>query len=134
MEQTSSRRPPVGGLLEAARSRMEHLEPAAASQAMSDGALLIDTRCADALDADAIVPGWVHVPLSVLYWRPDATSGYADARLTDTERQVILKYAHGYSSSLAAATMREHGFSRSTDVIGGFEAWATAGLPITRAS
>ena len=36
----------------------------------------------------------------------------------------------GYSSTLAARDLRELGFARATDVIGGFRAWAEAGLPI----
>jgi rhodanese-related sulfurtransferase len=38
--------------------------------------------------------------------------------------------AHGYSSSLAAATLLDLGFDHATDVIGGFEAWLAAGLPV----
>lgn len=38
--------------------------------------------------------------------------------------------AHGYSSSLAAATLRDLGFSLAADVAGGFEAWVAAGLPV----
>jgi len=43
---------------------------------------------------------------------------------------VVLICAHGYSSSLAAATLEQLGFAHPTDVVGGFEAWATAGLPL----
>ena len=35
----------------------------------------------------------------------------------------------GYSSSLAAASLRSLGVD-ATDVIGGVEAWAAAGLPL----
>jgi len=42
---------------------------------------------------------------------------------------VILVCAHGYSSSLAAATLLDLGFRGATDIVGGFEAWAAAGLP-----
>jgi len=38
--------------------------------------------------------------------------------------------AHGYSTSLAAATLQELGFSRATDVVGGFAAWEAADLPV----
>ena len=41
--------------------------------------------------------------------------------------------AHGYSSSLAAATLQTLGFSRATDLVGGFEAWKDQGLPVTPA-
>jgi rhodanese-related sulfurtransferase len=123
----------IDELLERARAGLERLEPAAAFEAMAGGALLVDTRCAELREADGTVPGSVHVPLSVLYWRLDPASGYDDPALSDLERQVILLCAHGYSSSLAAATLRELGFASATDVVGGFEAWLAAGLPVERA-
>ena len=46
------------------------------------------------------------------------------------ETRVILICRHGYSSSLAAAQLQELGFADATDVIGGFEAWRAAGLPV----
>jgi rhodanese-related sulfurtransferase len=59
----------------------------------------------------------------------DPTSGHHDPALTNPDRQVILICAHGYSSSLAAATLQDLGYPLATDVIGGFEAWVAAGLP-----
>ena len=44
----------------------------------------------------------------------------------------MLLCRQGYSSSLAAAQLREIGFERATDVIGGVEGWIAAGLPIER--
>ncbi|HEX8940918.1 MAG TPA: rhodanese-like domain-containing protein [Candidatus Limnocylindrales bacterium] len=120
----------VGNLLEAARARLERLEPAAAAAAQRDGALVVDTRCAELRRATGVIPGSVHVPLSVLFWRLDETSGYADSRLADRSRQVVLVCADGYSSSLAAATLLDLGFPRATDLVGGFGAWAAAGLPV----
>ena len=120
----------IGGLLEAARARFERLEPGAALAALDDGALLIDTRCAELRRDSGVIPGSVHIPLSVLFWRLDPTSESADPGLADPERRVVLICAHGYSSSLAAATLVELGYARATDVVGGFEAWAAAGLPV----
>ena len=123
----------IGALLEAARSRLERLEPEAALRAQAGGALFVDTRGAELRRDEGVIPGSVHVPLSVLYWRLDQTSGHSDPALTDTDRQVVLCCAHGYSSSLAAATLRDLGFSRATDIVGGFEAWTAAGLPVMAA-
>ena len=120
----------VNDVLEAARASIDRLEPAAALAEARDGALLIDTRCAELRVETGVIPGSVHVPLSILYWRLDPASGHEDPALADPERRVILVCAHGYSSSLAAATLREIGFARATDVIGGFEAWQAAGLPV----
>jgi rhodanese-related sulfurtransferase len=120
----------IGELLEAARARLDRLDPIAAHQALLDGALLIDTRGADLRREMGIIPGSVHVPLSVLYWRLDPSSESRDPQLADLERRVVLICAHGYSSSLAAATLKQLGFTQATDVVGGFEGWARDGLPV----
>jgi rhodanese-related sulfurtransferase len=44
---------------------------------------------------------------------------------------VILICNEGYQSSLAAATLKRYGID-ATDIIGGFQAWREAGLPILR--
>jgi rhodanese-related sulfurtransferase len=123
----------VAGLLVKARARLQRLDPTLAAAAARDGAVIIDTRCADLRRESGVIPGSVHVPLSVLYWRLDPTSASSDPLLSDLDRQLILVCAHGFSSSLAAATLRELGFSRATDVDGGFEAWVSAGLPVEAA-
>lgn len=122
----------IDGLLAAARDRIERLTPEGASSAMADGALLVDTRCGDDRRKTGTIPGSVHVPLSVLFWRLDPSSGHDDPALADLGRPIVLICAHGYSSSLAAATLRDLGFASVADVIGGFEAWAAAGLPVLR--
>ena len=127
-----SERQTIDGFLAAARSRIDRLPPEAASRAMTEGALLVDTRCADLRRETGTIPGSVHVPLSVLFWRLDPSSGHDDPALSDLARPIVLICAHGYSSSLAAATLRDLGFASVADVIGGFEAWAAAGLPVLR--
>lgn len=124
----------ISELLEAARAGLDRLEPAAAQRAMADGAILVDTRCGDARRELGTIPGSVHAPLSVLYWRVDPTSGHDDPRLSAGDRRLILLCADGYSSSIAAATLRQLGFADATDVIGGFSAWRRAGLPIAPAA
>ena len=120
----------IDGLLADARRRIERLPPEVAYRALSDGALLVDTRCAELRRERGAIPGSVHVPLSVLFWRLDPSSAYDDPALSDLARPVVLICAHGYSSSLAAATLRDLGFVGVADVIGGFEAWSAAGLPV----
>lgn len=129
-----SHRLTVNDLVAASRARIARLDPHAARSAVDDGAILIDTRCAEQRRETGVIPGSIHVPLSVLYWRLDPSSGFNDPRVADPERQVILVCAHGYSSSLAAATLQDLGFSRATDVEGGFAAWQGAGLPIEAAT
>lgn len=125
----------VNDLLDDARARLDRLEPADAHRAVLDeGAILLDTRCAELRRETGVVPGSIHVPLSVLYWRLDPASGHEDPRISDPAAWIVLLCAHGYSSSVAAATLRDLGFDRATDVVGGFEAWAAAGLPVEPAT
>jgi rhodanese-related sulfurtransferase len=122
----------INDLLAAARARLDRLDPGAARAEADSGAIVIDTRCAEARRKTGVIPGSVHVPLSVLFWRLDTSSGHDDKGLSDRERRVILVCADGYSSSLAAATLRDLGFLRATDLVGGFNGWAQAGLPVER--
>lgn len=125
----SSRRT-IGELLDAARGQIDRLSPEMAWSGMDAGDVLVDLRCQESRAETGVVPGSLHIPLSVLYWRLDPGSEYANSRLTDPLGRVILMCAHGYSSSLAAATLRDLGYEQATDIVGGFEAWAAAGLPV----
>ncbi len=120
----------IDDLLEAARTRLDRLTPAAALRAQLDGAIVVDTRAADVRLGTGQIPGSLHIPLSVLYWRLDPASGFDDPRVSDRTTRIVLVCAHGYSSSLAAATLHDLGFSRATDMVGGFRAWAAEGLPV----
>lgn len=97
---------------------------------MHEGSILVDTRDGDVRSRDGCIPDSVHIPLSVLEWRVDPTSGYQSAALAGGEDHLILICHEGYSSSLAAVRLHELGFGNTTDVIGGFVAWAAAGLPV----
>jgi rhodanese-related sulfurtransferase len=124
----------VEQLLEAARRRIERLEPEAAWAAASSGdALIVDIRSADDRRATGIVPGSLHVPRTVLEWRADLSSPWHNPHLAGRDRRVLLLCSHGYSSSLAAATLVDLGFGRAGDVVGGFERWYRLGLPVVPA-
>jgi rhodanese-related sulfurtransferase len=69
----------------------------------------------------------------VLEWRVDPECEYRNPVACDVERELVLMCADGYSSSLAAATLRELGFTHATDMVGGFTAWQAAGLPVSPA-
>ena len=117
----------IDDFLDRSRSRLVRLTPEAARAAVDNGAVIVDTRPLDQRRAQGLVPGAVVVCRNVLEWRADGTSGHADVRLVD--RHLIVMCAEGYSSSLAAAALQEIGL-RATDMVGGFEAWRDAGLPV----
>jgi MFS family permease len=118
-------------LLAEARTQIApRLEPERAYEASFRGALLIDLRSQDERRQRGIIPRSLHIPRSVLEWRVDPDSGYSNPHIGSLERQLVLFCADGYSSSLAAATLRELGCRNATDMIGGFTAWKAAGLPV----
>jgi rhodanese-related sulfurtransferase len=65
-----------------------------------------------------------------LEWRFDPTSTARLPVATDHGVQVIVFCSEGYTSSLAAASLQDLGLWRATDMVGGFEAWRGAGLPV----
>ena len=89
--------PTIDELVAAARSRLDRLSPVDVRAEVDAGALIVDTRCGEARTANGLIPGSVHVPLSVLYWRLDPTSGHDEKALSDRHRQIILVCADGYS-------------------------------------
>jgi rhodanese-related sulfurtransferase len=116
-------------MLTEARSRIRRYTPLEAAAA---DVLLVDLRSHDERARDGIIPGSVHVPRSVLEWRCDQDSGYANPVLAG--RRLVLVCAHGHSSSLAAASLVDLGLDDAGDLDGGFEAWQEAGLAVAAAA
>ena len=124
----------VDELLAAARRRIEpRRTPAQAYEALGAGALIIDLRSNDDRRECGVVPGSIHIPRSVLEWRVDPDCEFRNPAACDLEREVILMCADGFSSSFAAHSLRELGFNRATDLVGGFGAWKAEGLPLRQA-
>ncbi len=124
----------IDELLAAARSRIARVTPQEAALRMASGGVLVDIRPAAQRSQEGEVPGALVVERNVLEWRFDPAS---DARLpeaTGFDVDVIVLCSEGYTSSLAADALRSIGLHRATDVIGGFSAWASAGLPTTGGS
>jgi rhodanese-related sulfurtransferase len=128
-------RPPrtADELLRDARSRIERLTPQQAHAAARDGALVVDIRSERARERGGVVPGSVHVPRTVLEWRLDPSSPWRNPYVAGTGVRIVVLCDHGWSSSLAAATLVELGYEGTADVAGGFEAWLAAGLPVAAA-
>jgi rhodanese-related sulfurtransferase len=120
----------VEDLLAAARARLERLSAAQAALAVADGgALLVDIRPAWQRAQDGEISGALVVERNHLEWRlhPRSASRLSWAR---PGQRWIVVCAEGYTSSLAAASLRSIGVD-ATDMIGGIHAWRTAGLPLT---
>ncbi len=119
----------VADLLTDARSGIRRYNPAEAPARAANGSVLVDLRSHDERERDGVIPGSVHVPRSVLEWRVDEHSGFANQHVAQRDLELILVCNEGYSSSLAAAGLRGLGFSRVADLAGGFQAWRAADMP-----
>jgi rhodanese-related sulfurtransferase len=119
----------IDELLAAARSCLQRLRPAEALRAMESGATLIDIRADSQIARDGTIAGALVVPRNVLEWRLDPASENRHPAAPQLGDHVILICDEGYQSSLAAAALQQLGFTRATDVAGGFQAWRAARLP-----
>lgn len=117
----------VDEVLTAARAELDRPDPNEA--AALDGALFVDIRPERNRAAEGEIPGSVPVERIVLEWRLDPGGDHRIAGFTE-DTLVVVVCNEGYSSSLAARDLRAVGLHRATDLVGGFRAWAAAGLPV----
>lgn len=118
----------VDRILESARGGLARLTPQQAWTAAKGGALLVDTRTAVQRGRQGEIPGALVIDRTVLEWRLDPTSPHRIPEAVPGVRVIVL-CRQGYSSSLAAASLRSLGVD-ATDVVGGVEAWHADGLPL----
>jgi rhodanese-related sulfurtransferase len=121
----------ISDLLDEARERLgQRPTPREAHAAARSGAaILVDIRAGDVVARDGSIPGAIHHQRTVIEWRADPDCEWRDDRIADLDAPLILFCSQGFSSSLAAQTLRELGFTRATDMDGGFDAWKDEGLP-----
>jgi rhodanese-related sulfurtransferase len=119
----------IADVLAAARARLTRLAPADAATAVRGGARLVDIRPGWQRLAEGTVPGAVVIERNHLEWRLDPASDARVAEAVDHDVAWVVLCSEGYTSSLAAAALQDLGIHRATDVVGGYRAWAEAGLP-----
>lgn len=108
-------------LLESARQGLDRVHPADLPAEIDAGALVVDIRPVEQRRRDGDLPGALVIDRNVLEWRLDPTSPYHVPEVTDAGRRIIIVCNEGYGSSLAAATLRQLGLKRVTDLVGGFQ-------------
>jgi rhodanese-related sulfurtransferase len=123
-------RPAIDRELDRARRRIRRIAAEVAAAEMQRGALLIDTRSESQRATQGEIPGALPIERNVLEWRLDPTSPWRVPEMTGTDIPVIVICAQGYSSTLAALSLQRLGLTNVSDVIGGFEAWQAAGMPV----
>ncbi|CAL9349681.1 hypothetical protein SUDANB95_00437 [Actinosynnema sp. ALI-1.44] len=114
-------------LLDEARRELRRVTPAELEHL--ENALVVDIRPRHDRAAEGEVPGSVAVERIVLEWRLDP---HGDHRIPgfDADTTVVVLCNEGYASSLAARDLQRVGLRHATDLVGGFRAYAAAGLPV----
>jgi rhodanese-related sulfurtransferase len=118
-----TRRVAIDVLLENARRGIARVQPADLASEMAAGALVVDTRPVDQRQRDGELPGALIIDRNVLEWRLDPTCPHHIPEADNANVRVVIVCNEGYSSSLAAATLRQLGLERAADLVGGFQAW-----------
>jgi rhodanese-related sulfurtransferase len=120
----------VDDLLARARTGWVRLTATEAFEAARGGALLVDTRTEVQRSRTGNLPGALVIDRTVLEWRLDPTS---ENRIPEAggRPRIVVVCRQGFSSSLAARSLRDLGLD-ATDVVDGVEGWVAAGLPMTQ--
>jgi rhodanese-related sulfurtransferase len=111
----------IDALLDAARARLDRVDPTELAAVVDAGALVVDIRPEASRRDEGDLPGAVVVERNVLEWRLDPTGPDA-LPIAREGRRIVLVCNEGYASSLAAATLVDLGLD-ATDLVGGFRAW-----------
>ena len=119
-------------LVAEAKQQTKSISPADAHcQQQAGDAILIDIRDIRELQRDGRIEGAFHAPRGMLEFWADPDSPY-HKEIFATEGELVLFCASSWRSALAAKTLQDMGFSNIRDMDGGFTAWKTASLPITK--
>ncbi|MEY2419817.1 MAG: hypothetical protein QOG90_2497 [Actinomycetota bacterium] len=115
-------------MLDEARRDLDRVAPEDLADELAAGALVVDIRPETDRRAHGELPGAVAVERIHLEWRLDPSSPWKLDGV-DADTRAIIVCNEGYSSSLAAATLRQLGLGRATDLVGGYRAWRATRSP-----
>ncbi len=119
----TTHRSAIDCLVAAVRADLDRVQPAELAEAMAGGAIVVDIRPVEQRRRDGTLPGALVIDRNVLEWRLDPSSPHRIPEADNAERRIIVVCNEGFSSSLAAATLRQLGLPQATDLDGGFQAW-----------
>jgi rhodanese-related sulfurtransferase len=112
----------VDTLLAAVRTGVVRVTADRLAAEVEAGAMVVDTRPVEQRARDGELAGAVVVDRNVLEWRLDPTCPHRLADAPDADRRIIVVCNEGYSSSLAAESLRRLGLRGATDLVGGYQA------------
>lgn len=123
MTDSRASRRSVEDLLAEARAQLDRVEPTSLAAEIESGAVIVDIRPVDQRARDGALPAAIVIDRNVLEWRLDPDCEHHIAEISGCDTRIVIVCNEGYQSSLAAAELRQLGLHRTTDLIGGFQAW-----------
>lgn len=121
----------VADLVSQAKSNVENLTPDQVAEELLAGAVVVDLREPAELANDGMIEGAAHAPRGMLEFWADPSSPYHRAEF-DPARRTILYCASGGRSALAAAALRDLGYTNVAHLDGGIKGWVQAGCPVVK--
>jgi rhodanese-related sulfurtransferase len=125
----------LADLVRAALEKVPEVSPEVARALLDapdrEGWHFVDVRELDEW-AEGRIPGARHHPRGFLEVRADLEHPKRDPWLADRGRKLLLYCGGGNRSALAAATLREMGFTSVASLAEGFAGWLRRGFPIER--
>lgn len=94
-------------------------------------AIVIDVREPEEY-AEGRIPGAIHIPRGVLERDLEERAFKGEVTHEDLQRPVIVYCGGGSRSLLAAATLKEMGFTNAKSLAGGMRGYKAAGGPLAR--
>lgn len=118
----------IDQMLDDARTQIDRMYIFQLTEAFHRGAIFVDIRPQAQRAIEGTLPGALAIERNVLEWRLDPTSDARLAIATDHDVEWIVICSEGYTSSLAAASLKLLGLHKATDLVGGYQALKSAGL------
>ena len=104
-----------------AKAAIEECDVASAAQRLQKGALALDVREPQEF-MQGHVPDAIDLPRGVIEFRaPEHPS------LSDKDREIIVYCQAGGRGALATHTLKQMGFTKVVNMLGGYSAWLEAG-------
>jgi len=113
-------------LVAAAKSGINEVALADATQAIRDADVLLDVREADEY-ASGHIPGAIHISRGLLEFKLSN-----DPSFSARDMKIVLYCKNSGRAALASKALHEMGYLHVQSISGGFDAWAAAGEPIAK--
>ena len=86
---------------------------------------LVDVRAKSELDTPGMLNGAIHLDLMNIFEE-------LETKLPNKDAKILLYCRNGHRSATAASILLDKGYTNTSDMIGGIEAWKITGLPLSR--